>query len=88
MKAGANTIVEDVGAQSKQSQIVATPSPETEPDTTRVLEPMPLVHFIALEYGNKQDQAAGFAFHAKGMGARTIHEWREAFRQFQMKPIR
>jgi hypothetical protein len=93
MKDGPNTIIEDVGPQKpKRTPVIEVQKkeepPAAEKSAERVLEAMPLRHFLALEFGAKYDQCAGFAVHAKRMGPRTIHEWRAEFAKFMAKPIK
>lgn len=90
LKAGPNSIVEDViGPRSKARAPEPRPQVQkAERDPGRVLEACPLAHYLALDFGGKFDQCAGFQSHARGWGPRTIPEWRQAFADFMAKPVK
>ena len=88
MKAGPNSIVEDPREAKLPKPVAAPASPPAPVEESRKLEPMPLKHFLALEFGSRPDQGAGFARHAKKMKPRTILEWRAAYAEFLAKPIK
>lgn len=90
LKAGPNSIVEEIGSSpAKRTEVDPTPGLTDPPVIGRELQAMTLKTFIATDFGPRRaDQAAGFAHHAKREGPRTIHEWRKALAAFGEKPIK
>lgn len=88
MKAGPNTIVEDTSTPKKRNVIWQDVPASVKVEEARDLQPMNLRTFIAIEFGPRADQAAGFVHHAASLGPRTIHQWREALATFSQRPIK
>lgn len=95
MPEGHNTLVEDIHQKSTETHtqksdgnIREFPAQGPNPELERVLQKASLKQFLALEYGGRADQSAGFAHYAKAMPPRTIPEWRAAFDAFMKRPIK
>jgi hypothetical protein len=95
MKDGPNTIVEDAKNPKAVNRpripaaekLIQDAKMKTRP--SEELEPCSLQHYLSADFGPKrEDQCAGFAYHAKSMGPRTIPEWRAEFAKFMAKPIK
>lgn len=93
MKAGPNSIVEEVHASKPKKGAAPRPEPKPTPKADpktpeRQLQPINLRTFLSLEFGRRVDQAAGFAHHARNQGPRTIHEWRAEHAAYLSRPVK